>query len=363
MLELALLTLAALAEPQCRAHPWEVHAIVLEADRASRRYSLPVGLLVAVVMLESTGRAGLIVKRRCGYDVGAGQLHEHGTDIPRQRLQRLLVLSTNLDLAARHLARSRERCLTHPRWPVCRACTGGFYNAGAAKRWCRRLGRVYNRIINRATQRLEPLGALTPQRTLCRRDAVKLRRECIIQQDEARFWSYVDRQSGPVKPGEPSLCWTWSGYSDKDGYGLIEMKRLRRDGLSPRASDTWRAHLVAYAIANGSLPDGLLVCHSCDNPPCCNPAHLWLGTPLDNARDAMAKGRCASGDRNWSHLYPDRVRRGSDVNTSKLSAEQVVEIRKLFATGRSKRSLSIEFGVARPSITKIIERKYWRHIA
>jgi hypothetical protein len=79
------------------------------------------------------------------------------------------VLSTNLDLAGQHLARSRERCRAHPRWPVCRACPEGFYNAGAAKRWCKRLRKVYNQ-IKRATQRLEPLGALTPQRTLCRRD-------------------------------------------------------------------------------------------------------------------------------------------------------------------------------------------------
>lgn len=167
---------------QAVLEPLALAALIAAASPVEERYALPAGLLVAVVMLESSGRVGLVVKRRCGYDVGAGQLHIHGNNISRQRIQRLLVLSTNLDLAGAHLARSRERCRARPRWAACRACPEeiegfGLYNGGAAKRWCARLSQVYNR-IKRATQRLEPLGALTPQRTLTRPSLrSRLRRE------------------------------------------------------------------------------------------------------------------------------------------------------------------------------------------
>jgi hypothetical protein len=75
-------------------------------------------------------------------------------------------------------------------------------------------------------------------------------------------------------------CWEWQGYQDPVGYG-----RFRFRGTM------WLAHRVSWVLANGEIPDRLLVCHRCDNPPCVNPGHLFLGTTQDNALDKMSKGR------------------------------------------------------------------------
>jgi hypothetical protein len=91
-----------------------------------------------------------------------------------------------------------------------------------------------------------------------------------------RFWEKVDRS---VLDG----CWPFLGARDPDGYGRVMVGRDRRD----------KANRVAYMLTSGPIPDGLQVLHRCDNPPCCNPAHLFAGTPLDNMRDMIAKGRAA----------------------------------------------------------------------
>jgi hypothetical protein len=81
----------------------------------------------------------------------------------------------------------------------------------------------------------------------------------------------------------PSGCWEWTGSKDAHGYGRLNIKS--------RSASSLLAHRIAYEVANGPIPAGAAVCHSCDNPPCCNPAHLWLGSQSDNLRDASAKGR------------------------------------------------------------------------
>lgn len=96
-----------------------------------------------------------------------------------------------------------------------------------------------------------------------------------------RFWPKVNK-SGPVLRADIGACWTWTGVCRR-GYGIIE-----------RHDDTERvllAHRVSWTIANGAIPDGLLVCHKCDNPPCVNPDHLFLGDHKANAADMIAKGR------------------------------------------------------------------------
>jgi hypothetical protein len=94
-----------------------------------------------------------------------------------------------------------------------------------------------------------------------------------------RFWEKVDK-GGPEHPVLKTRCWIWVACRTDEGYGRI----IIRGWVA-------KAHRVAWELANGPIRAGLLVCHRCDNPPCCNPAHLFEGTGLDNSRDMVAKGR------------------------------------------------------------------------
>lgn len=94
---------------------------------------------------------------------------------------------------------------------------------------------------------------------------------------EQLFWTKVDRSAGP------EACWLWRGLAIRRGYGT------HRGQIASR---------VSWTIAHGPIPIGLQVCHHCDNPPCVNPAHLFLGTHLDNSRDSFRKGRQVSREAN-----------------------------------------------------------------
>lgn len=89
-----------------------------------------------------------------------------------------------------------------------------------------------------------------------------------------RVWSKIDQR-------DPAECWPWRGWLS-DGYGHIDI-----------GSKTHKAHRVVWSLVNGPIPRGLVVRHACDNPQCCNPAHLLLGTQLDNIRDRVERGRSA----------------------------------------------------------------------
>src|SRR5262245_6642261 len=89
----------------------------------------------------------------------------------------------------------------------------------------------------------------------------------------------------------PNGCWEWQGRRSRDGYGRMTITESRRPHTRP-------AHRVAWEHFNGPIPENMLVCHKCDNPPCINPAHLFLGTHRDNFRDMREKGRSATGSRN-----------------------------------------------------------------
>ena len=103
--------------------------------------------------------------------------------------------------------------------------------------------------------------------------------------------------------GDPDKCWEWTCYAGNDGYGQITINKK-----------AFRAHRLAYELYNGCvIPEGLCVCYSCDNPLCCNPNHLWVGTNLENIADMVRKGRNATGDRNGSRIKPECLLRGKET--------------------------------------------------
>lgn len=106
------------------------------------------------------------------------------------------------------------------------------------------------------------------------------RSDHLIENRRAVKQTLRDRFAKYVAPGDADACWLWLGTKTEDGYG--QMWNGRRSRI---------AHRIAYELEFGEIPPGLLVCHRCDNPPCCNPAHLFLGTVMDNALDMIAKGR------------------------------------------------------------------------
>lgn len=139
------------------------------------------------------------------------------------------------------------------------------------------------------------------------------------------------------KVNKTETCWNWTGAGFSNGYGQF------REKFNP----TGLAHRASWKIFKGEIPDGLCVLHHCDNRLCVNPDHLFLGTKHDNSQDMISKGRHLFGQRQWA---------------SKLTPENVHEIRSLFKDGVSQKELSKKFGVAWSTISKITRAKRWKHL-
>ncbi len=141
---------------------------------------------------------------------------------------------------------------------------------------------------------------------------------------QGRFWAKVDKscQGG---------CWLWTASIKPNGYGQFGM----------RSKTPAYAHRISYELHNGQIPSGLCVLHRCDNPPCVNPAHLFLGTQADNIADMISKGR--------------------NVDRRRLSEDQVKSIRSL-AGSMTHAKIAVLFGIGRSNVGMIINRKIWAHL-
>lgn len=170
---------------------------------------------------------------------------------------------------------------------------------------------------------------------------------------EARFWAKVDASGGM------DACWPWQGYRQPKGYGQF---------------DHSSAHRFALQLALGRpIAPGMFACHTCDNPPCCNPSHLFEGTHQDNVDDRQAKGRGATGD----HVAPERRARGDRHGArltpgwaqgtangrARLTEDDVRAIRERLAARVPWIQIAAEFGISKPAVSHIAAGRTWQHVA
>ncbi len=146
---------------------------------------------------------------------------------------------------------------------------------------------------------------------------------------EQRFWAAVGKSDG---------CWTWHGSKTAAGYGT----------LGSRETHVY-AHRYSYALVHGPIPSGLHILHHCDNPPCVNPAHLFLGTHQDNMRDMRDKGRnyAAAGE-----AHP----------RAKITENDVIDMRSLWALGALMRDLAAEYGLDDSTVFDIVRGNSWKRV-
>ncbi len=136
-------------------------------------------------------------------------------------------------------------------------------------------------------------------------------------------------------------CIKWPGRLNRGGYGVLAMGGKR-----------YRMHRLFWEAAYGPIPEGLFVCHRCDNPACCNPSHLFLGTNTDNVADRQAKGR--------SHRWNGK-RRGEANPRVRLTEGQVKMIRDQLSAGRQHKEIAEDFDVSRSTISMISSGAIWSY--
>lgn len=154
----------------------------------------------------------------------------------------------------------------------------------------------------------------------------------------------LDKYSDRVESG----CLEWHGYKDVYGYGILLVT-----GNGKKANK--KAHRLSYELAVGPIPDGMLVCHSCDNRACIEPSHLFLGTPADNNADMMRKGRYRPGGK----PHP-----GSKNGRAKLTESQVVAIRKLVSKyGISAAAIARSLNMSASAMQRAASGKAWTSVS
>lgn len=146
-----------------------------------------------------------------------------------------------------------------------------------------------------------------------------------------RFWEKVDKSGGG--------CWLWTGTVTDRGYGSVN--------TGGKHGPSRGAHRVAWELTHGPIPKGMVVCHSCDNPPCVRPDHLFLGSQRANLRDASAK---------------KRTMRGEDHVFHRLTEADVMDIRTRHADGTSQADLAREYGLNHQHVSSIVGGRAWAHL-
>lgn len=146
-------------------------------------------------------------------------------------------------------------------------------------------------------------------------------------------------------------CDEFMGCRDRKGYG-----RIKREG------HVWQAHRWAWTQTFGPIPDGCLVCHHCDNPPCREPLHLSLGSKRDNALDMASKGRAAVQRHGWERVFGRRKKAdlaGERNGNARLTLETVEDIRTRARTGQSNLEIAVALGLDRRHVWRIVRGDRW----
>lgn len=152
-------------------------------------------------------------------------------------------------------------------------------------------------------------------------------------------WRLLKRFLNKLIIGRKSDCWEWQGSKTIEGYGRIKIEGV------------WLlAHRMAWMIdKNEEVPSSMEICHSCDNPPCCNPYHLFLGTHRENMKDMAVKKR-------------SRKHAGSNNGNSKLTEDRVREINRFLAAGGKRKEAAANNGVCLAVIDRIVNKIHWKHV-
>lgn len=157
-----------------------------------------------------------------------------------------------------------------------------------------------------------------------------------------KFWSCVDKRG-------PDDCWIWKRGTNQSGYGKFWA-----------FGEFWIASRVVLSLKAGEDPGNkIFAAHTCDTPPCCNPAHLFAATTRENALDMTNKNRCGKGSTHWSHVTPDKVLRGERNGSAKLTSAVVREIQAALAGSERRIDIAARFGISRKNLWLIQRGKAW----